>query len=174
MKRLSPSIVTAVATVPAIYFAYRGFNVFEIAAVLVIAQMALGLVLRKLKKHSTSLDLARSGIAILALWGAFFLNSESMVWRQRVEFCLKGDLPTHISDFEGYEDIWTDYVITMKFKADSESIRKVLQNGKFRIQEPLSSSESRVYVPVDGDEKVLHRVTTDSAYSFMFIEYAAD
>ena len=49
-----------------------------------------------------------------------------------------------------------------------------LHNGKFHLEEPRPSSEERVYLPVESVEQVYHRVTTDSAYSYMLIEYSAE
>lgn len=176
MKRVSPSLITAVASVAAIYFAYRKINVFVFAALIVTLQCVVGPVFRKLKKQSARVDWVRSCVAVIALGWVSFVNTEWMVWRERIKFCLFGDIPAHITEFEGYEDIWTDYVIAMKFKADPESIRAILENGKFRIPDFMSSGVDgeRVYLPVNPDEKVMHRVTTDASFSFMSIEYGVD
>jgi hypothetical protein len=60
----------------------------------------------------------------------------------------------------------------MELKAGPESIRKILDNGKFRIEEPRPSSDDRIFLPVDAETQVRHQITTDSAYSYMLIECA--
>ncbi len=110
---------------------------------------------------------------VLLLLPAVYRDSYQKVWERRIRFTLKGELPSRIVDLKTYEDIWTDYVIDMQFKAEPTSVRRILESAKFR-RSRIPDKGHLEFEPVDLPENVLHRVTVTTDYSQVWIEYAAD
>ena len=173
-KFFSPTVFVLVVGGAALNLAYEHFRTAVALAILLLVQAVLGVWRRVKGRYSWKLSLARIS-SVLLLAPIIYLDSYQMVWERRIRFTLKGDLPSHISDLQTYEDIWTDYVITMRFKADPASVKRILTNGKFAsatFQE--GADKGYIYAPVSGPKDVLHRITVSDDYTKVFIEYAAD
>lgn len=111
---------------------------------------------------------------VALLFPTLYLDSYGKVWERRIRFTLKGEVPSQIVDLKTYEDIWTDYVITMQFRAEPTSVRRILESAKFRRSGTMSDQDHLEFEPVDRPEGVLHRVTVTRDYTQVFIEFAED
>ncbi len=172
-KYLSPTIIVAGIGAVAVYFTYYRTRTFLVLAALVIVQAIVGFWRRRRGIYSWRLSMIRV-LAVLCLAPTMYLDSYGVAWRNRIRFTLLGEVPQKITELKTYEDIWTDYVITMRFRADPESVRRILNGGKFERMRWADESRGFVFRPVKRNEKVLHRISVSKDYSEVFIEYAED
>lgn len=170
----SPTALTLLVGTVAAYFTYARTRICLALVALLVVQLGIGIWRRAAQKYSPWLAAIRLAAIAAVLLPFVYLDSYSVIWTNRIRFTLLGEVPKGISGLKTYEDIWTDYVITMHFHADSESVKRILTNGKFRQVKIFDDNESIIFEPVNLPETVLHRITVSKSYDVIFIEYAVD
>ena len=173
-KYFSATAVTVLIAAVAHQLTYNRFDYVLVAAPLILVQGLLGWFLRYKAKRGVAIAVIRLVVPLIILSVVAYRHSHDVVWKNRIRWTLLGDLPTGIHILKNREDIWTDYVIVVKFQADPESVRHILQNGKFREPGYGLDPNSHLFEPTDKPKEVLHRITVNKAFDTVLIEYVED
>ncbi|WP_395739872.1 hypothetical protein [Prosthecobacter sp.] len=113
--------------------------------------------------------------------------------RAAVSLALAGHVPEGLRELRVSEDAWTDYVAKIYFECDPASLRGILEKMPFKQAEygpetfsfrqtPFADLHARedvtevvMYWRMDLGEETGHCVVyTDKAFSFAYVEYAAN
>jgi|GEM_PF-5576649 len=172
-KFFSPSLVILFVGGLAGGLAYDQFRTAIALGLLFLIQVGVGIWRRSTGRWSWKLSALRLS-SVLLLAPIIYLDSYGAVWARRIRFTLKGELPQQITGLQTYEDIWTDYVITMRFKAEPSSVRRILESSKFERLEPVERPDTYVFVPVDRPADIVHQITVSRNFTEVFIEFATD
>ena len=158
----------------AVYFTYKREIIFLAFVILLVLQASVGLWRRRKGVGGALLPTLRLLLIPIVLVPLLYLGSYGAVWRGRIRFTLLGDVPNGISELKTYEDIWTNYVITMRFRAEPESVRRIVTSARFQCTALADDGHRITYEPVNRHDNVLHRISVSNDFREVFIEYAAD
>lgn len=170
----SPTALTLIVGILAIQLPYHKFRTVVVLLVAVVIQSIVGVWCRKTNRTATAIKVARIAIIPLIFLPTLYLDSYATIWKNRIEIVFLGDHPSGIIEMKVEDDIWTDYMIKGDFRANPQSVKSILNNGKFAFVEQDKSTGQSYYRPLKEKSGVIHNIWVNKEFSKVSFFYSCD